>query len=107
MKTSPKFLLLLSVLALFFVLAFSGDAFAELAGFHVPAALDIGNTFALFIGTFVLLILIADYRPRFLTLPQRSDRNRKPGPAVHAVTVTRAHVYGIRQPHSVRTKIAA
>jgi len=107
MKTSPKFLLLLSALALFFVLAFSGDAFAELAGFHVPAVLNVENTLALFTVAFVLLIFVAEYRPRLSPLSQCSDRNRKPGPSVLGVTVTRTNVYGVRQPRSVRPRIAA
>ena len=107
MKTSPKFLLLLSVLALFFVLAFSGDAFAELAGFHVPAVLNVENTLALFTVAFVLLIFVAEYRPRLSPLAVRSGQSLETGPAGLGITVTRSKVYGIRQPRSARTKIAA
>jgi len=107
MKTSLMILASLSSLALVLALAFSGDAFAELAGLHVPAVLNVENTLALFTATFALLILIAEYRPRVSTLPLRSGRNQETGPAVLGVTVTRSNAYGIRQPRSVRTKIAA
>jgi hypothetical protein len=107
MKTSLTILASLSGLALVLALAFSGDAFAELAGLPVPAVLNAENTLALFIATFAFLIFIAEYRPRLSTLRQHSGRNRDTGPAVLGVTVTRPNVYGVRQPRSVRTQIAA
>ena len=98
----------LSSLALVLALAFSGDAFAELAGLHVPAVLNVENTLALFTATFALLLLIAEYRPRLSPLAVRSGQSlEETGAAVLGVTVTRSNVYGIRQPRSVRTKVAA
>ena len=107
MKTSLLFLASLSSLALVLALAFSGDAFAELAGLHVPAVLNVENTLALFTAAFVLLTFIAEYRPRLSPLAVRSGQSLETGPAGLGITVTRSKVYGIRQPRSARTKIAA
>ena len=92
MKTSLMILASLSSLALVLALAFSGDAFAELAGLHVPAVLNVENTLALFTATFALLILIAEYRPRVSTLPLRSGRNQETGPAVLSLLAEEAAV---------------
>jgi hypothetical protein len=108
MKTSLITLASLSSLALVLALAFSGDAFAELAGIHVPAVLNVENTLALFTAAFVLLIFIAEYRPRLSPLAVRSGQSlEETGAAVLGVIVTRSNVYGIRQPRRVRTKVAA
>jgi hypothetical protein len=106
MKTSLALLAFLSALALAIALAFSGDAFAELAGFPVPAVFNVENMLALFTATFALLILIADYRPRLSTLPRYSGQNRETGPAILGVTVTRTNVYGVRRPRRFRAPVA-
>jgi hypothetical protein len=82
MKTSLMILASLSSLALVLALAFSGDAFAELAGLHVPAVLNVENTLALFTATFALLLLIAEYRPRLSPLAVRSGQSLETGAAV-------------------------
>jgi len=100
MKTS------LTLLALFLALALPSEAFAELAGLPVPAVLNVENTFALFTATFVLLIFIADYRPRKLALPRAAGRNREPAQAVLGVTIARFNAYGVRRPRGVRATVA-
>ena len=97
----------LSGLALVLALAFSGDAIAELAGFPVPAVLNVENTLALFTAAFVLLIFIAEYRPRLSPLAVRSGQSLKTGAAVLGITVTRSNAYSVSQSHNVRTKVAA
>jgi len=100
MKTS------LTLLALFLALALPSEAFAELAGLPVPAVLNVENTFALFTASFVLLIFIADYRPRKLALSRAAGRNREPAQAVLGVTVARFNAYGVRRPRGVRATVA-
>jgi len=99
MKTS------LTILALISALAIPTEAFAELAGLPVPAVLNSENILALFFATFVLLIVIADYRPRLSALPRRAGRNIEVCPAVLGVTVTRSNAYGIRRPCAVRASV--
>ena len=99
MKTS------LALLALLFALALPAEAFAGLAGLPVPAVLNSENTLALFFTTFVLLILIADYRPRLAPLPRNAGRKLVTRPAVLGVTVTRANAYGIRQTRQFRAPV--
>jgi len=53
------------------------------------------------------LLLIAEYRPRLSPLAVRSGQSLETGAAVLGVTVTLSNAYGIRQPRSVRTKVAA
>ena len=101
MKTS------LSLLALLLALALPAEAFAGLAGLPVPAVLNSENTLALFFATFVLLILIADYRPRPSTLPRSAGRKQiETRPAVLGVTVTRSNAYGVRQTRRFRAPVA-
>ena len=100
MKTSLTFLALLLALAL------PGEAVAELAGLPVPAVLNSENTLALFTATFVLLILLADYRPRIPTLLRGASRRMEIGPAVLGVTVARSNAYGVRRPRRVRATVA-
>ncbi len=99
MKTSLTLLALLSALAL------PAEAFAGLAGLPVPAVLNGENTLALFFATFVLLILIADYRPRLSALPRSAGQKIEIRPAVLGVTVTRSNAYGVRRPRGVRSTV--
>jgi hypothetical protein len=96
----------LSLLALLFALALPTETFAGLAGLPVPAVLNSENTLALFFATFVLLISIADYRPRLSTLPRSAGRKLEIRPAVLGVTVTRSNAYGVRQTRRFRAPVA-
>jgi hypothetical protein len=91
MKTSLTFL------ALFLSLALPGEVFAEFVGVHVPAVLSGETTLALFASTFVLLILINDYRPRLSALPRRTGRKLAIAQPVVGITVPRSNAYGIRR----------
>ena len=57
MKTTLK------VLALFLAAALPSSFAAELAGAHLPAALDAGNVFLAFVSTLVVLTMLSEYSP--------------------------------------------